>query len=183
MRRSGSLNTGIFLDRDGVINKAIIRNNLPYSPRERDDFVILEGVRDAISILVRSGIIPVVITNQPDVSRGFTSVELVEQQHSILKNLLGIQHFYICYHDDTKSCNCRKPKIGLLISASQQLNISLERSYLVGDRWKDIQAGQEAGCSCFFVDYQYAEKQPELPFQKVKSLLEAVKMIVKEKNG
>ncbi len=182
MRRSGNLKTGIFLDRDGVINRTIIRDNLPYSPRENGDFVILEGVREAISIIFESGIVPVVITNQPDVSRGLVSVESVEQQHLILRDQIGIQHFYTCYHDDNEYCDCRKPKIGLLTSASQQLDISLDKSYLVGDRWKDIQAGQEAGCTCFFIDYQYAERQPELPYQRVKSLLEAVKMI-KEKNG
>ena len=177
MLQSGNLKTGIFLDRDGVINKAIVRNGIPYSPREKVDFEILEGVKDALEILHKSEILPVVITNQPDVSRGFISEEIVEWQHSKLKEVLGIEHFYICYHDDSDLCNCRKPKIGLIKEASQQLNIVIERSYLVGDRWRDIQAGQEAGCTCFFIDYRYGEKQPHPPFYTVSSLIEAVRII------
>jgi D-glycero-D-manno-heptose 1,7-bisphosphate phosphatase len=177
MRQSGNLKTGIFLDRDGVIIKAIIRDRLPYSPRGTDDFAALEGVKEALSILYESNIVPVVITNQPDVSRGIITRELVEWQHSKLYEKFGIEHFYICYHDDSESCECRKPKIGLITEASQKLDIDLKGSFLVGDRWRDIQAGQQAGCSCFFIDYQYAEKQPEPPFQKVNSLLEAVRII------
>ena len=177
MKQSGNLKTGIFLDRDGVINKAIIRDGLPYSPKGKDDFAALEGVGEALSIIYESNIVPVVITNQPDVSRGIVTRELIEWQHSRLREKFGIQHFYTCYHDDSESCECRKPKIGLITEASRQLDIDLKGSFLVGDRWKDIRAGQKAGCLCFFIDYQYAEKQPELPFQKVNSLLEAVRII------
>lgn len=177
MLQSGNLKKGIFLDRDGVINKAIVRNGIPYPPREKFDFEILEGVKDAVEILHKSRILPVVITNQPDVSRGLISEELVEWQHSKLNEVLGIEHFYTCYHDDSDLCNCRKPKIGLIKEASHRLNIMTERSYLVGDRWRDIQAGQESGCTCFFIDYQYNEKQPLPPFYTVNSLIEAVRII------
>jgi len=171
------LKTGIFLDRDGVINKAIVRDGLPYSPRDKNNFAVLDGVKEALSILYESNILPVVITNQPDVSRGIVTRELIEWQHSILHDKFGIKHIYTCYHDDSESCECRKPKIGLITEAAQQLDIDLKNSYLVGDRWRDIRAGQTAGCLCFFIDYQYAEQQPELPFQKVHSLLEAVRII------
>jgi D-glycero-D-manno-heptose 1,7-bisphosphate phosphatase len=177
MQQSGNVKTGIFLDRDGVINRAIVRNGIPYSPREIKDFEILEGVKEALEILHKTEILPVVVTNQPDVSRGLISEEMVERQHSKLNEVLGIEHFYTCYHDDSDSCDCRKPKIGLFIEASKRLDIVLAASFLVGDRWKDVQAGQKAGCSCFFIDYQYSEKQPHPPFRRINSLLEVVRII------
>lgn len=177
MGRSGKLKTAIFLDRDGVINKSIIKNNLPYSPKQKNNFVIIDGVKEAISIFNSLNFIPVVITNQPDVSRGIMTKKMVDWQHSRLYEVLGIENYFTCYHDDSDFCECRKPKAGLIKEASKKLNIDIKKSFLVGDRWKDIKAGQNAGCSCFFIDYQYNEKEPEPPFQRVNSLLEAARII------
>lgn len=122
----------------------------------------------------------VVVTNQPDVARGGLSEEVVESIHQELKSQLNIEHFYTCFHDDADECLCRKPKPGLLTLAANELDLDLHASFMVGDRWKDIAAGQAAGCKCFFIDYSYAEPHPKMPYVKVSSLFEATQLIIKE---
>jgi len=168
----------VFLDRDGVINKASISNGIPVPPNNLKEVVILAGVKEAIKMLDENNFDIVVVTNQPDVARGRVSKESVEAINSSLGKKLGIKYFLVCYHDDLDGCDCRKPKPGLLLNAARNLDIDLNKSFLVGDRWRDINAGQTAGCACFFIDYKYREKSPDLPFIKVSSLLEAVQIIL-----
>jgi D-glycero-D-manno-heptose 1,7-bisphosphate phosphatase len=177
MPLSGKLKSAVFLDRDGVVNKAIVRNGLPYSPRQIEEFAILDGVKDAVTLLHKLDFQVVVVTNQPDVARAKLTYDTLEEFHRIIMEKIGIRHFYSCFHLDSDGCNCRKPKIGLFLRAAQDLSLDLKSSFLVGDRWKDIQAGQEVGCKCFFVEYNYAEKRPKPPFNTVFSLLEAAIMI------
>jgi len=175
------LNAAVFLDRDGVINQALIYESRPYSPRKKEELVILAGVDEAVELLLAHGYLPVVVTNQPDIARGFTTFEHVSEIHKIISSQTGIQHFYLCMHDEQDMCQCRKPRIGLITNAARELNLNLNESFLVGDRWKDIQAGQNAGCCCFFIDNGYLEQKPEPPFHTVASLLEAVAYITEGK--
>lgn len=171
------MNKAVFLDRDGVLNTAPIIGGVPSSPSKKNDLHIIPGVRSAINLLKIHGLIPIVVTNQPDIARGKVRIETVSEIHEILCKTLGIEHFYVCPHDDCHECDCRKPQPGLIIKASVDLNIKLEESFMVGDRWKDIEAGQAAGCKSFFIDYSYNETQPCQPFTKVSSLYEAVSLI------
>ena len=98
--------------------------------------------------------------------------------NQFLKNLLPINDIFTCYHDDIEDCNCRKPKPGNILKAADQYNINIPRSFMIGDRWRDIEAGISAGCKTFFIDYSYQEKQPKLYDYKVKSLDEAAKIIL-----
>jgi D-glycero-D-manno-heptose 1,7-bisphosphate phosphatase len=170
----------VFLDRDGVINKAFVVDGIPTPARSLDQLQILPRVLEALEILRDLEFEIVVVTNQPDIARGALSQMNVDSLHRRLKQVLGIQHFYTCSHDDADGCPCRKPKSGLLIQAATDLNLDLEQSLMVGDRWRDISAGQSVGCRCFFVDYSYDEKQPLRPFFKVSSLYEVAKIITEE---
>jgi len=170
----------VFLDRDGVINKASIINGKPYPPRNLDELELIPGVDQAILQLRDRGYFCIVVTNQPDVARGKTSKETVESINQFIIQHLAIHEIISCYHDDYENCDCRKPKPGSLLKAALKYNINLNKSFMVGDRWRDIEAGQNAGCKTFFIDYQYNEKQPQNPTYKVASLTDAVNIILNE---
>lgn len=170
----------VFLDRDGVINKAPVIDGKPYPPRNLDELELLPGVDQAILQLRDRGYFCIVVTNQPDVARGKTSKETVESINQFLIQHLAIHEIISCYHDDHENCGCRKPKPGSLLKAALKYNIDLNKSFMVGDRWRDIEAGQNAGCKTFFIDYQYNEKQPQNPTYKVTSLADAVNIILNE---
>jgi D-glycero-D-manno-heptose 1,7-bisphosphate phosphatase len=170
----------IFLDRDGVINRAYIEDGKPLPAKNLDSLEILPGVREATSFLSAAGFHLCIVTNQPDISRGKVRLEDVEKIHSYLEHELNIDEIRMCIHDDLDCCDCRKPKSGMLISCALEHNIDLKKSYMIGDRWRDIEAGQGAGCKTFFVNYRYAEQQPEMPDFIVSSLLEAQKIITGE---
>jgi D-glycero-D-manno-heptose 1,7-bisphosphate phosphatase len=169
----------VFLDRDGVINRATVRNGKPYPPARPSELEILPGVREALCRLQAADFRLIVVTNQPDVARGTQSRETVEAMHEMLRKAgLPITAFYVCYHDGPANCDCRKPKAGMLLSAALDHLLDLKGSYIVGDRWRDIEAGQRAGCRAFFVDYAYDEPQPQPPFVGVTSLAEAADCIL-----
>jgi D-glycero-D-manno-heptose 1,7-bisphosphate phosphatase len=168
----------VFLDRDGVINRAFLIDGNPVPPKNLNDLEVLAGVKESIDLLIRSNFEIVVVTNQPDVGRGVITQESVESINDYLSHELGIKHFLVCFHDDPDSCECRKPKPGLLLKASRDLNIDLRKSFMVGDRWRDVSAGQAAGCQCFFIDYGYEEKSPVLPYTRVSSLIDATRLIL-----
>ena len=170
----------VFLDRDGVLNNTKILNGLPHPPHILSELQILPGVELGISILKRLGFKTIVITNQPDISRGITSIEKVTKLNDFLNSKLLLDDIYFCPHDDDDKCGCRKPKPGLIFKAATEHNINLDSSYFIGDRWRDVAAGQAAGCRCLFIDYKYPEKAPSPPFTRVLSLLEAAKRIEKE---
>ena len=184
MLRNGDGKPAVFLDRDGVINKTLIRDGKPFAPTTINDLQLLEGVAEAVNILQDLDLELIIVTNQPDVARGVITQQQLAGFHEKISRETGLRHFYACIHEDEDRCDCRKPKTGLLRAAATDLDVNFEISYMVGDRWKDIQAGQELGCSCFFIDYQYSERRPLPPFSTVTSLLEAairIKEITHEK--
>jgi len=169
----------VFLDRDGVINRATVRNGKPYPPASLSELEILPGVSEAMRHLQAADFRLFVVTNQPDVARGIQSRETVEAIHTmLLMSGLPITAFYVCYHDGPARCHCRKPRPGMLFSAAVDHALDLKRSYIVGDRWRDIEAGQNAGCRSFFVDYGYDEPRPQPPYFTVRSLAEAANSIL-----
>ncbi len=172
------LSRAVFLDRDGVVNQVKLVQGLPKPPSDIKEIEILDGVSEAIEILLSAKFIPVIITNQPDVSRGTISHRAADQINKKIQKLTGIKFAYTCFHDDIDRCLCRKPLPGLIYQAAFDLHLDVHQSYLVGDRWRDIQAGQVAGCQNFFLDYSYPELQPKEPFTRVYSLLQAVRLIL-----
>lgn len=168
----------VFMDRDGVITRAIIRGGNPHPPASMDELEILPGVEEATVELKNAGYWLVVVTNQPDVARGSTPRALVDSMNDWLKARLPLDDVLTCFHDDADQCDCRKPKPGLLQAASRALDIDLKGSYMVGDRWRDIEAGRLAGCTTFFIDRHYAEQQPASCDFRVGSLPEAASIIL-----
>ena len=171
------MNKAIFLDRDGVINKTIVKNGLPYSPPEYEKLEILPRVKEAIFIFKKLKFLCIMITNQPDVSRGKIDKKNVVKMNEYIKDNLKLDDIFVCYHDDHNNCNCRKPKPGLILEATKKWNIDLKKSWMIGDRWKDIEAGNSAGCKTFFLDYNYKEKRPVNQNYVVDSLYNAAKII------
>jgi D-glycero-D-manno-heptose 1,7-bisphosphate phosphatase len=169
----------VFLDRDGVVNRATLREGKPYPPAMISDFRLLPGVREACRKLREAGFALILVTNQPDIARGITTVQQVADIHTRLQRYLQLDAIQVCPHDDSAHCDCRKPKPGLLLEAARKLDIDLARSFVVGDRWRDVEAGQRAGCRPIFVDYGYHEQQPIGPYLRVQSLREAANWIVR----
>ena len=175
-----SLRRAVFLDRDGVINRAIVRDGKPYPPASLAELEILPGVHEALQKLHDANYLLVVVTNQPDVARGTSKREDIELMNAFLSSQLPIDDFKTCYHDSADECNCRKPLPGALLEAAQEHDIDLSKSFMVGDRWRDVEAGASAGCKTFFINYHYAEQKPDAPDFIVSSLLEAKKIILGE---
>jgi D-glycero-D-manno-heptose 1,7-bisphosphate phosphatase len=173
----------VFLDRDGVINRALVRDRKPYPPKNILELEILPGVVEALESLSDAGWVLVVVTNQPDVTRGVTNLVDVEKINNYIKRILPIHEFRTCYHDDHDGCSCRKPNPGALYAAAHVHNINLKSSYMIGDRWRDIEAGERAGCETIFIDYGYDEKQPKHFDHRVCSLAEAAKIILGDGHG
>ena len=168
----------VFLDRDGVINRAVVRDGKPYPPANLAALEILPGVSDAMQLLHDAGWLLIVVTNQPDVARGTIPLADVQAINQHLQQCLPIDEFRTCYHDSGDGCSCRKPLPGMLLAAADAHGIELAASYMVGDRWRDTEAGKRAGCKTIFIDYGYAEKQPEKFSHCVQNLLEAADIIL-----
>lgn len=168
----------VFLDRDGVINRATVMDGRPYPPQSLAEFEILPGVVEAVEALRKAGYVLVVVTNQPDVARGTASRAEVDGLNAYMQSVLKLDKVSTCFHDEADACHCRKPKPGLLQDAAKELDIDLRSSFMVGDRWRDVEAGQKAGCTTFFVDYGYAEKQPTGYDYRVQSLAQAAQHIL-----
>ncbi len=179
---STSQSRAVFLDRDGVINQCKVLEGKPYPPSSVEEFVVLPGVHEACVKLKRAGFLLIVATNQPDVGRGTLKREIVEQIHSQLLHALPIDRIEICYHPGkgASDCDCRKPKPGMLMRAAQQLNIDLRSSWMVGDRWRDIDSGHAAGCRTILIDYGYNEALRHQPDFRAKNLLNAAELILQQ---
>ena len=170
--------SAVFLDRDGVINANLERDGKPVAPTSLAEFQILPGVDEAVRRLKAAGFLIVIATNQPDVRNGITPREAMEAMHAEIRKQMPIDDIMICLHNDADNCACRKPKPGLLLQAAAKHGIDLKSSYFVGDRWKDVHAGKAAGCHTIFVDYGYVQDQPAEPDKMVRSLSEAVELIL-----
>ncbi len=171
----------VFLDRDGVLVRAIVRDGKPYPPASLEELEILPGVAEACTTLHEAGFLLIVVTNQPDVARGIQRREVVEAMNQALRNELPLDDIRVCYHDDADHCPCRKPEPGLLLQPAEDWNIDLSASFVVGDRWKDIEAGRRAGCKTIFVDCGYGERQPDCADHRVSSLIEAAAFVVRHR--
>ena len=150
----------VFLDRDGVLNRAVVREGRPYPPLSLESFEIVPDVPHALKQLHDAGFLLIGATNQPDVARGTQRREVVEAMHAKLLRELPISAIFVCY-EDGEDCPRKKPNPGLLIEAADAYEIDLAASFMVGDRWRDVEAGRRAGCKTIFIDLGYAERRPD----------------------
>jgi D-glycero-D-manno-heptose 1,7-bisphosphate phosphatase len=172
----------VFLDRDGVINAAVVRDGKPYPPDSAETMEILPGVDRALADLRTAGYLLIVVTNQPDVARGKQRREEVDAIHTKLTAALPLDAVYCCFHDDVEHCACRKPAPGMLLDAARDHGIDLAASFLVGDRWRDTEAGVAAGVRTVFIDRGYAERRPVVFDATRGSLPEAAAWILTQGN-
>lgn len=179
---SKGLCPAVFLDRDGVINRPFVRNGKSYAPRTLEDFILLPNSKRSISLLKQSGFKVIVVTNQPDIGNGFVNAEIVEAMHQRLFKRMSIDDIFLCAHRQDEGCNCRKPKAGMLFEAAAKHSIDLKKSFMVGDRTSDVEAGKRAGCTSVFIDRNYNEPNTQHTDVTVKSLQSAVIYILNSKN-
>ncbi len=175
-----ALRPAVFLDRDGTLNVQVVRDGKPYPPASLEDFRLFEGVPEACRALKTAGFLLVVATNQPDVGRGDTPESLVQAMHaSLLEMVPEIDRIEVCYDPGRGEVSRRrKPEPGMLLDAAEALGIDLPRSWMVGDRWRDIDCGKRAGVRTVFIDFGYAEKLVEAPDHTVRSFAEAAAVIL-----
>ncbi|HZI30899.1 MAG TPA: HAD family hydrolase [Candidatus Binatia bacterium] len=181
-KRKAETRRAVFLDRDGVINRALERDAKPYPPRNISEFEILPEVPAACAKLQAAGFLLVVATNQPDVGRGTLKREIVENIHAHMMEQLPIDRVEVCFHPGkgASDCDCRKPKPGMLLHAARELNIDLAQSWMVGDRWRDVDCGYAAGCKTVFIDRGYSEKLNQKPDFSARNLAEAADIILNQ---
>ena len=175
---AGPSRKAAFLDRDGVLNAVVFREGRPTSPLDLSELVIPAGVPEALGRLKAAGYELIVVTNQPNVARGLQSREMVDSIHEVLRTALSLDAIYACFHDDASGCECRKPKPGLLQRASLEREIDLSESVMIGDRWRDVEAGARAGCATIFLDFDYDEPKPTRFDKRASSLTAAVEWLV-----
>ena len=177
-----NLKRAIFLDRDGVINRALEKGAKPYPPTSLAEFEILPDVPAACARLKAAGFLLIVATNQPDVGRGTLAQSVVETIHAHMVSQLPIDRVEVCYHpgQGLSHCDCRKPKPGMLLRAAKDLGIDLAQSWMVGDRWRDIDCGHAAGCRTIFIDYGYDETLKQIPDFSARNLGQAADIILRE---
>ena len=170
----------VFLDRDGVLVETAVHDGIPRPATSLDELEILPGVQRACERLREAGFVLVVVTNQPDVARGTLSAEVVDEIHRELRQSLPLDDVAVCLHDDADGCDCRKPQPGMLLAAARRWDIDLPGSFLVGDRWRDVEAARRAGCRAIFVDRGYAEPIASDPDATVRNLEEAAEWILRQ---
>jgi D-glycero-D-manno-heptose 1,7-bisphosphate phosphatase len=172
----------VFLDRDGVINRALERDGKPYPPTTLAKFVILPEVPAACSRLKNAGFLLIVATNQPDVGRGTLAIHIIDSIHAQMVAHLPIDRVEVCFHpgQGKSNCDCRKPKPGMLRRAAHELNLDLSQCWMVGDRWRDVDCGHAAGCKTIFIDRGYSEELKQKPDFSARHLGEAADIILRQ---
>ena len=185
VRKAGKPTTkrpAVFLDRDGVIVRGELRGGKSYAPRRLEDFRLLPGAAAAVKALHDRGFLTVVVTNQPDIGNGRVDPAVVAKMHEVLRRKMPLDAIEMCPHSQTANCACRKPKTGMLKAAAKRLSIDFSKSYMVGDRCGDVIAGLNAGCYTIFIDRGYDACVDAEPHAVVRSLPQAVDLILKKAN-
>ena len=164
----------IFLDRDGILIKIKKYNNKPYSVDDLSKLKFTNSIKLLLKKLKKKYLL-IMITNQPNVARGFIKKKEVIKINDYIKDQLNLDDVFCCFHDNKDNCSCRKPKPGMLLKAKKKWKIDMKNSYFIGDRRKDILAGKKAGCKNIFINYNYNEK---LPSKKDCKYLKSIKDVI-----
>jgi len=177
MKAQRRMEPAVFLDRDGVLNRPVLRHGRPHPPESVKDLAVYPDVVPSLRRLKIAEYALVVVTNQPDVARGLQRAEVVHQINRELCTRVEVTAVYVCFHDDADGCRCRKPAPGLLFDAAHELGLDLSRSFMIGDRWRDVEAGRRAGCRTVYIDRSYSERSPQNADLVTTSLADAVSWI------
>ena len=169
----------VFFDRDGVLNRPIIRNKKPYAPRTLDKFHIYKDVKLSIQNLIKKNFLIFVVTNQPDIGNGLMCKKELDSMHQKLKSYIKVKKIYVCLHSQEENCICRKPNPFFILNAKTKYNISMPKSYFVGDRYSDMVASKKAKCKSIFIDRDYNETPPMNFVIRTKGIKEATNFILR----
>ena len=175
-RKLSKFHKAIFLDRDGIVNEVIMQNGQPSSPENFGELKLKKGIKTFLDHTRRLGFLNIIFTNQPDVARSIIPIKELNKMHRFIKKTLAINDIYFCPHDDHHNCECRKPKPGMLLQAIAKWNIDSKKSYTIGDRWKDIEAGKTIGSKTILWETQYNQSANNADF-KVDSFLKTLRII------
>jgi D-glycero-D-manno-heptose 1,7-bisphosphate phosphatase len=133
--------------------------------------------------LRREGFLLIVVTNQPDIARGKANRGDVDNINAQLAAILPLDAIEVCEQDDKEQCECRKPKPSVILRGREKLGVDLVGNFLVGDHWRDIEAGRRAGCRAISIGDGYGEFFPSSPTINVASLPEVASWIIKQSRG
>ncbi|HLZ30431.1 MAG TPA: HAD-IIIA family hydrolase [Chloroflexota bacterium] len=147
---------GVFLDRDGVLVKEIVRGGRAYAPTRLEDFRLVPEAPAQVNRLRAAGLVCIVFTNQPEVSSGALSRDLLDTMHAQLRESVAVEDILVCPHGAADGCDCRKPLPGMLHTGAAKWSLNLTESFVVGDRWRDIDAGRAAGCFTLLLQRSYS---------------------------
>jgi D-glycero-D-manno-heptose 1,7-bisphosphate phosphatase len=167
----------VFLDRDGVLVRSEVRSGKPIAPTRSADFKVFDEAPPAVTRLKALGFLTIVATNQPDLATGKMARSELDAMHAILKNRMPLDDILVCPHVDADRCQCRKPKPGLLLDGARRYGLDFSASFMVGDRWRDVEAGRAAGCTTIFVDRRYNETLTSPPDHMVADVAAAAELI------
>lgn len=143
------------MDRDGVINHMVRREGSLSSPRVFSEFCLMDGVSEAMAAFHAANYLLLVVTNQPEIARGLLPPGELLKMHTYITQALPIDDLRVCVHDDDDGCACRKPKPGMLLELAAKWNVDLKASFMIGDTWKDMEAGQKAQVTTCLLDRTY----------------------------
>jgi len=175
------LRPAVFLDRDGTLNRPVIRDGKPYPPATVEEFVLFDNVVEGCASLHAAGYVLVLATNQPDVGRGTQPRETVEAIHARLRQLVpSLDQIEVSYDSglETPPSLFRKPAPGMLLRAARDWKLDLVRSWMIGDRWRDVDCGRNAGVHTVFIDRGYDEILRAKPDFTVRDFAAAVGIIL-----
>jgi D-glycero-D-manno-heptose 1,7-bisphosphate phosphatase len=167
------LEGAVFFDRDGVLIETSVVEGMPIADNDPEAISFVPGAIELCKSLHKANIKTFLVTNQPDVARGKVSLSLIDSMNRIVQDACKLTATAVCPHDDSDNCNCRKPKPGMVLALAEQFNVDLGQSVFIGDRWRDIEAGNSAGCHTIFIDFQYGESLKSRPTHIVNSLVQA----------
>jgi len=166
----------VFLDRDGVLVETLVRDDRAFAPVSLDEFRLEKDAGFHVGRLAEAGLLPIVVTNQPEVARDLIAPSVLDEMHGRLRKAVPVEDIFVCVHNGGDGCACRKPKPGMLHAAAEKWEIDLTRSFMVGDRWSDVEAGKAAGCYTILIERPYSGQTR--PDERVSDLAGAVNAIL-----
>lgn len=172
----------VFFDRDGVITIPIRVRGKGFAPRNLEDFKFYDDSIKSLERIKSAGFISIVVSNQPDVATGLLPIKVLEEMNAILLSSLAVNDVINCQHTSENECLCRKPKPGMIFTAVEKHGIDLSRSWIVGDRDSDIEAGISAGLRSVFINRDWINEAGSKATFECKSLNDAVNFILMHKS-
>ena len=149
------MNRAVFFDRDGVLNKLVFRDGNYYSPRNIDNFQLYNDAEKVIHKIKAKGFLALVVSNQPDIARGFLKKSVLNEMTKKIYDKLSVDDIFYCMHDDPDAAGCRKPATGLIIKAQKKWDLDLSQSIMIGDSEKDLGAAKNAGIKFILINRPY----------------------------